>query len=228
MWEVIVNLRSIPVLAIAALVLCGCITTSMQGYVDRVPPRHQIKNIAAVVAAPSALASSMQASIVEQARKYAIIAEDAHVLLPPTRIYSNAEVKNELVRDHVDAVLVLTVGDSGVRREYAGTMLFGSYSGSSSTTGLATNFGNMTSVSLNGRSSGTMTATAVPSYRYSRETAFQARLLDVSTGRALWIGTGQVKAGGLLFMGNGANADSTIVSIFDDLHRKGLITPASS
>jgi hypothetical protein len=222
------KLCSIPVLLATGLTLSACITTSMQGYADREPPQHQIKNIAAVVAAPTGLAASLQASIAQQANKYGIISEDARLLLPPTRAYSNAEVKNELAKDHVDAVLVLTVGDSGVRREYAGTMLFGSYSGTSSATGLATNFGNMTNISLNGTSNGTMTATAVPNYRYNRETAFQARLLDVSSGRTLWVGTGQVKAGGLLFVGNGANADSTIVSIFDDLHHKGLIAVAAS
>jgi hypothetical protein len=76
---------------------------------------------------------------------------------------------------------------------------------------------------MSGSSSSTFTATATPTYHYSRQTAFQARLIEASSGRALWVGNGQVQAGGLLFIGNGANAYSTAASIFNDLQAKGLI-----
>src|SRR5206468_8408322 len=76
---------------------------------------------------------------------------------------------------------------------------------------------------VNGASSGTMVATATPVYHYKRQTAFTARLLEANTGRNLWVGNGQVNAGGLLFVGDGANASSSVAAIFDDLQRKGII-----
>ena len=86
----------------------------------------------------------------------------------------------------------------------------------------------MTNVSLNGVANTTSSGTATPTYHYSRQTAFQAKLVEASSGRTLWVGNGQVQAGGLLFIGNGANAYSTATSIFNDLQTKGLIAPTAS
>jgi hypothetical protein len=57
----------------------------------------------------------------------------------------------------------------------------GNYLGVSSAN--ATVLGN--NISGTGVSSGTMTATATPIYRYSRAIAFQARLTDPTSGRNL-------------------------------------------
>jgi hypothetical protein len=118
-------------------------------------------------------------------------------------------------------VLVINVGDTGVLQQYAGTILTGQYTGSSYAGGTINTFGNVSNVSLNGTSSGTMTATATPIYHYKRQTTFTARLLEPTTGRNLWVGNGQVSAGGLLFVGNGASASSSVAAIFDDLQQKG-------
>jgi len=40
----------------------------------------------------------------------------------------DAEIKHDLAVQGVDAVLIVTVGDSGVVREYAGTVFSGTYS----------------------------------------------------------------------------------------------------
>src|SRR5271170_3618106 len=102
----------VPVLALAAMMLSACITTDMQGYADRQLPQHPIQRMVALVAAPPALVSSLQSSIAQEAKKRGIPVEDALLLFPPTRPYSDAEIKAELARDGIDAVLVLTVGDS--------------------------------------------------------------------------------------------------------------------
>lgn len=218
----------ILILALAATTLSACITTDMQGYADRQLPQQPIQRMAALVAAPPGLTSSLQTSIAQEAKKRGILVEDALFLLPPTRTYSDAEVKAELARDGINAVLVLTVGDTGVQKEYAGTVYFGNSVTSLNANGTATSFGNMTNVSLNGMANTTTTATATPTYRYNRQTAFQARLVEASSGRTLWVGSGQVQAGGLLFIGNGANAYSTATAIFNDLQSKGLISPAAT
>src|SRR5260370_19520982 len=150
-----------------AFLMSGCITTAMQGYADRDLPARPIQRVAAYVVAPTALASSFQSSIAEEAAKRGIGAEDAYVLLPPTRTYNDAEIRKVLAESGVDAVLIINVGDSGVVKEYAGTFFQGDYSGSSVTSGTVTRNGNFANVSLNGNSSGTMTGMSTPTHRYS-------------------------------------------------------------
>ena len=159
-----------------ALVLAGCSNTTIQGYADRDLPAKPVQHIAVYVAAPAPLATSMQASIVEQARKRGVLAEDALTILPPTRRYTDAEVRSALAARGVDGVLLITVADSGVVSQYAGTIFQSSYSGTVSASGIITPMGNTSTVSLNGTEAGTTIGSATPTYRYSRHTQFTARL----------------------------------------------------
>ena len=200
----------------------------MQGYADRQLPVRPVSHIIAYVAGPNpALVSGIQGSIAEEAHKHGIAADDALNLFPPTRAYSNSEVQKGLTGNGIDGVLIIDVGDTGVQREYAGTILSGQYQGSSNASGTVNTFGNVSTVSMSGTSSGTMMATATPTYRYRRQTSFNARLLEASTGRNLWVGNGQVNAGGLLFVGDRASSSSSVAAIFDDLQAKGIIGPST-
>jgi len=152
---------------------------------------------------------------------------DAFSVFPPTRAYSNDEIRRVLAAQGVDGVLIINVGDTGVVREYAGTLFTGQYSGSSSATGQVTRFGNCASFSATGTSSGAMFATATPTYRYARQKNFNARLMEASSSRNLWVGNGQVNAGGLLFMGDGVSASNSTSAIFDDLAQKGILDGTS-
>jgi hypothetical protein len=68
--------------------------------------------------------------------------EDANVILPPTRQYNEAEVRQAMAGHGVDGVLVVNVtGDSGVQQQYAGAIANTTYSGTSS--GSAMVMGNM-------------------------------------------------------------------------------------
>lgn len=214
-------------LSLAAMALSGCITTSMQGYADRNLPTRPVKRIASYVVAPTALASSFQSSIVEEAQKRGIVAVDAFALLPPTRTYNDAEIRKTLAEQGIDAVLIINVGDTGVVREYAGTFFQGQYSGSSDSSGTMTRNGSFSNVSLNGNSSGTMTGVSAPMHRYSRQTAFKARLIEPATARNLWVGSGEVNAGGRLFVGNGSSASSSVSAIFNDLRAKHILDGSS-
>ncbi|WGD51609.1 hypothetical protein QA641_40335 [Bradyrhizobium sp. CB1650] len=206
-----------------AVLLSGCITTAMQGYADRDLPPRPIQRIATYVVAPTALASSFQSSIAEEATKRGIAAEDAYALLPPTRTYNDAEIRKILAESAIDAVLIINVGDTGVVKEYAGTFFQGQYSSSTDVGGTVTRNGNFSNVSLAATTSGTMTGTATPMHRYSRQTVFKARLVDPATTRNFWVGSGEVSAGGRLFVGNGSSASSSVSAIFDDLRSKKII-----
>jgi hypothetical protein len=205
--------------AFAALTLSACVTTSMQGYADREIPAQPLQRIVVYVAARGPLAATLQASIGEEARRHRVTADDALAILPPTRTYTDAEIRKTLDANRIDGVLVVNVGDTGVIREYSGTVFSATYSGDSTASGAAVGG----AISLNGTSSGEMRGSATPTYRYSRQTNFNARLIDVKSGRNLWVGNGQVDAGGSLFVGDRTSANSATAAIFNDLQSKGLI-----
>lgn len=212
---------------LVAVLLSGCITTTMQGYADRNLPARPVKHLVTYVVAPTALVSSFQSSISQEAAKRGLVAEDAYRLLPPTRTYADNEIRRVLAESNVDAVLIINVGDSGIVKEYAGTFFQGQYSGSTNTDGVVTRNGAFSNVGLTGNSSGTMSGMSSPIYRNSRQTTFQARLIDPTTARNIWVGSGDVSAGGKLFVGDGSSASSLASAIFDDLQAKGLVGGAS-
>jgi hypothetical protein len=215
------------------MLLAGCTTTSMQGYADRDLPAAGVRKMATYVAAPVGLATSMLAGLAEEGRSHGVVVEDAMQIVPPTRTYSDAEVRNAMAKSNVDALLVVNVADSGVQAQYAGTIFQARYNGSSSYTGAATRFGNAATVDLTGTHSGTMIGSSTPTFRYSRQTSFSARLIDTKTGRTLWVGTGQVNSRGgngligRLMVSDGVSSSNSIRAIFDDLQKKGLIGPTA-
>lgn len=211
-----------------ATINAACVTTSMQGYADRDLPSRPVRHIVALVVAPTPLGHTLQTSIADEGKKRGIVAEDALALFPPTRQYSDAEIKRVLQERGIDAVLIINVGDTGIRKEYAGTVFHGNYSGTTLGSGTATTFDGITNLNMSASTSGTMTATATPTYRYSRQTTFQARLIEPSSARNLWVGGGQVRAGGLLFVGDSVSATSSVSAIFDDLLNKGIIARPSA
>jgi hypothetical protein len=69
----------------------------------------------------------------------------------------------------------------------------------------------------------TPNAVASPIYRPTRETTFSAKLIDPSTGRTLWVGNGDVKAGGKLFVGDETSASKAASAILEDLKAKHVV-----
>lgn len=66
------------------------------------------------------------------------------------------------------------------------------------------------------------------SRRYARAGAIFQKILGKGPVRAPKPRcSGEVNAGGLLFVGNGANTSSSVSAIFDDLRAKGIIGHAS-
>jgi hypothetical protein len=152
-----------------------------------------------------------------------VLAEDALLILPPRRNYTTAEIQKALKSSGVDGVLVIKVGDSGIMSQYGGTYFQSQTNGNTSIDGTMTTYGNTSNIFLAGTSTQTTTGVSTPVYRDKRQTAFTAQLLEASSGRTLWVGNGQVNAGGLLFVGDGASASNSISAIFNDLTKKGLI-----
>ena len=79
-----------------------------------------------------------------------------------------------------------------------------------------------------------MVGSTTPTFRYSRRTEFSARLLEPKSARNLWVGNGEVNAGGgkgligRLIVADGVSSSNSIGAIFDDLQKKGLIGAAEA
>jgi len=220
----------VPFVAVA---IAGCTSTSIQGYADRELPAAGVRRIAAYVAAPVGLASSMQASLAEEGRNHGVAVEDALRIVPPTRTYSDADIRKAMSERGVDGLLVIGVADSGVQAQYAGTLFQAAYSGRSSYDGTVTRFGSSSNIDLTGVHSGSIFGSSTPTFQYSRQTAFSARLIDPKSGRTLWVGSGQVSTGGgkgllgRLMVSDSVSSSNSIKAIFDDLQGKGIIGPSA-
>jgi hypothetical protein len=190
-------------LALAAIALSACVTTATTG-VDSELASRPVSRLVAYVAGPGRLASSIQSSINIEARKRGLLADNALNLLPPTRRYTDADIRQALADRGIDGVLIINVGEASVPRQYAGTIFQGRSPVSSATMAAVT--------SVNG---------------YPHPTTFTARLLEPSTARNLWNGIGDVDTSGLFSADDGTGAASAVAAIFDELQQNGIIAPPS-
>jgi hypothetical protein len=213
-------LLRVAVIAIATAALFGCAATSIQGYADLERPAHPIQHIAAFVG------PALLAALASEAKSKGVLLEDGLSFLPPTRQYTEAEIRKAMAAHGVDGVLVITLtGDTGAQQQYAGTVTTGNATAVGTTMyggGMAT-----TSVSASG------TSVSTPVYRLSRAITFEARLSDPQTSRKFWVGGGQTNSGGGGLIGaistsNGVNAASIASNIFTDLWAKELIGAAGT
>jgi hypothetical protein len=97
------------VAVLVAVTLSACVTTSMQGYADRGLPARPVSRIVAYVTGPGTLVTSIQSNIRDEAAKRGIEADDALLLFPPTRTYTDAEIRKGLAARGIDGVLILNV-----------------------------------------------------------------------------------------------------------------------
>jgi hypothetical protein len=200
------------IIAACGVAVGGCHTTSMQSSAELDRPAHPVGHIA-VVAPPT-----LVVALASDAARRGVIIEDGNAIVPPTRQHSDAEIRKILAAHGIDGVLVVTVAGDTEQR-YAGTIMSGSYSGISSANGV------VPSNTISGTSVSSGTATATP--RHSRTVAFQARLTDLTSGRNLWVGGGQTRAGGTPFMIDAVSAGNAASAILNDLQAKGLVGAVS-
>ena len=185
--------------ALAAIPLSGCLT-SETGDADRVVPPRQLNRLVAYVAAPAAVASNLQMNISGEARRRGLVADNALALFPPTRSYTDADIRQALAARGVDGVLIINVGETSVPRQYAGTILQGRSTVPSASAAAAS--------SVNG---------------YPRATTFTARLIEPATSRNLWDGFGHVDTGGIFSSDDGTGAAVAVAAIFEELQQKGIV-----
>jgi hypothetical protein len=190
-------------LAAIAVALTGCLTSSAPD-AGRMAAIHPVSHFAAYVAAPPALAPRIRSSIVAEAGRRGLVAEDALALFPPSRSYVDADIRQVLAARAVDGVLIINVGETGVPRQFAKTMFRGPPVAPAAAASVA---------AINGDPS---------------STSFTAELIEPAGARSLWNGSGIVDTGGAFSEDDGSGAALTIGALFDELQRKGFLAQRSA
>jgi hypothetical protein len=182
--------------------LSACALGSIQSEGSLQAPARPVSRLVAYVSGPDSLTASFQANIAVEAARRGLAAENALVLFPPARAYADSQIRQALAARSIDSVLIINIGNTGVHREYAGTIFQGR-------SRVLSGAGETAVASVNGD---------------PRETTYSARLLDGASGRKLWEGVGEVGPQNSLISGGPTVAES-IEALFDDLQTKGVIGP---
>ena len=188
-------------LALVAMALSGCGSALLQSETSpQLSPRPAMA-IGAYVAGPNSLVGSFQANIAVQATRHGLTADNISALFPPTRAYTDVEIRQGLAARSIDSVMIIRIGDAPAQRQYAGTILQERSVGSGGPTAAAI-------AAVNGN---------------PNPSTFSARLVDVGSGRKLWGGEGQIAAGAYSLFANGTTVEDAVAALFDDLQEKGMI-----
>ena len=110
-------------LALIAMALSGCGSALLQSETSPQLSPRPVRAIGAYVAGPNALAASFQANIAVEATRHGLTADNVSALFPPTRAYTNAEIRQGLAARSIDSVMIIRIGDAPAQRQYAGTIL---------------------------------------------------------------------------------------------------------
>ena len=188
-------------LALIAMALSGCGSALLQSETSPQLSPRPVRAIGAYVAGPNSLAASFQANIAVEATRHGLTADNVSALFPPTRAYTNAEIRQGLAARSIDSVMIIRIGDAPGQRQYAGTILQERSVGSGGPTAAAI-------AAVNGN---------------PNPSTFSARLVDVASGRKLWDGEGQIASGAYSLFANGTTVEDAVATLFDDLQDKGMI-----
>lgn len=211
--------RQIVVL-LPVLVLCGCVTTEIRDYSDTEHAAQRTRSTAVIAETSDVgLAEAIEQGLQTDLAQHGVRTVRMQTLLPPTRAYTDKEVKNKLSRQGIDTVLAVHVLDSSESSQIIG--LYSSGNAHVNTYGTAYGIGNM--AYGNAYSNISMNTTTTPIRKFKRHTVAQTQLTDVASGQVVWRGQLETNAGGALFMSDSATASDLALRIVNALAQKGHI-----
>ncbi len=139
-------------------------------------------------------------------------------VLPPTRVYSTAEITTALAKAGADAVLLVSLASDNSQTWYAGSVMSGSTSQTTRASGSVNLYGNAATWSGTAQTATSTQAMATPVYQSRRQATAEIGLFDRRTGNIAWRGE-------LLVSGKGALAtrDAAFIGAATDKIASGLI-----
>ncbi|GIU70438.1 MAG: hypothetical protein KatS3mg002_1674 [Candidatus Woesearchaeota archaeon] len=198
---------------ISFLFFSGCASTNITSFKD--PDYENAKfNKILVLANTTDLSDrkELESYMVSEFSNFGIIAMESFRLFPPTRNLSDQEMIDLLLKNHIDAIITINVGESGVEEVYIPRT-----GSETKTKGQVNTYGNTANYKEKS------TTTYYGGYTQKKPWAeFETKLFDVSNGNLVWIASS--------FTGGNAYANrSTIIYSYclntvEKLIEDGLIT----
>lgn len=228
-WKLLRGITSVVVLALASMVTQGCASTSMSDFVSPDHDGRKFKTILVVVDSEDlGLRQQIESRACDSLAGCGARGLKSCEIFFPGREYQPEEYRSIMAERDIDAVLVLSRGESGFASQYVPesyhttTSAYGSSTTNAYASSSATRTGNVVQGSAYGtsRTTGQVTAqsttTKTGGYNvYKPWARFQVELIDLESGVVVWTAQGDSR-------GNGYNdqedlwqslADSTVKTI---------------
>jgi hypothetical protein len=189
-------------LVVALLLPTGCITTNVKGFTDLDYQNYRINRI--MIRAPNtsfAFGELLERSMIKELEKKGVEAKSFMATFPPTRKWTNEQVTNQLLAKEFDSIIHINLMSSNSNAQSVGYI----------NSGNAYAYGNTASYS--GMS------VAITAFR--RYTTTRVTVYDAKSAKVIWIGDTNTNAGGKLFLGDKATADSIAQKVVKSLAASG-------
>jgi hypothetical protein len=173
----------------------GCASARLTAFRDPAYPDRRFKNIA-VFALGMYLDNAIE---VENQLCHKIAPApcvSGKTVLPPTRVYSNAEIAQYLARDNIDGVLFIVLGDDRSASQYLGTTVSGSSTSITTQSGNVNLYGNTALWNAASQTTTSQQSTATAAYQETRTAHAEIGLFDRVSGNIVWRGEMRVSGQG--------------------------------
>lgn len=188
-------------------------SVDVESYSDPDYTNYQPKKVMLVVnEASQEMRTEIQERLVKELKRKGVVAVPERDVFPPTREYTPEDRAKVLESQSIDSVLVVSVGASASSMIPVATNTYGTVHGSATPT------------SSGGYNvSGTTAGTSQNLYAAKSKSEFSAVLLDAKQGRVAWYADVQVKAAGMLFVGEAGDAKGAVGGIIEGMEKNGLV-----
>ncbi len=182
------------------VVIQGCITTNVKGYVDPDYKNYTVRNLAVMIDVDNiTVIDSALESVRLNLKSYNVMIHDIWDVVPITKSHIPNEIRRRLLDSNIGTILYFKVGVG--RRD---VNFIGSYN--NSTTNV---YGNTAYTS----------GTSIPIATVNRSSSGNAKLINVNDGSVVWFGRFNSESGGALYAGVNTHVDSAINEVLGELIR---------
>jgi len=203
---------------IIILIAAGCIKTQVRSYTDTKYTSYQIESVAILtISKDIGLSSAIEDSLSKMFTEANVVSVKSRDILPPTRGYSEEEIRNAFLSRGITSLIVVYVGGSSQTSQVIGQQTFGrAYTtASGSAYSLGNNaYGNATATTTSSESS-------FPIVGHKRDTIADTKLYDIASGNVIWTAQSETEAGGSLFMSDTTTGNNLANKIGESLKSKG-------
>jgi hypothetical protein len=201
------------------LVTSGCVTTQVKGYTDSKYRGAIIGSVAVLANSQDVgLSEAIESGLESSLKQYGVRTVRSQTILPPTRAYTEQEIRDSLTGNGIAALLIVNIAGSETSSETIGYNTFGTATATTYGSAYATGYN---SAYYSGSTGITGSSQTYAVKRFDRNTIASSTLYDVQTGDVMWTSNSETKAGGALYMSDDTTGGDLAESIVKSLAESG-------